>query len=90
MGSISVGKDADVVLWSSHPLSVYAKAEKTFIDGICYYDAEKDLELRARERSERARLIAKMLEAKKDGEPTQKAVKKEQKLYHCDTVDSEY
>ncbi|MDC3259979.1 amidohydrolase family protein [bacterium] len=90
MGSISVGKDADVVLWTDHPLSVYAKAEKTFIDGICYYDAKKDLELRKREQAERVRLIAKMLEAKKDGAPTQKTVKKEQKLYHCDTVDSEY
>ena len=90
MGSISVGKDADVVLWTDHPLSVYAKAEKTFIDGICYYDAKKDLGLRKREQAERFRLIAKMLEAKKDGAPTQKTVKKEQKLYHCDTVDSEY
>ena len=48
------------------------------------------MELRKREQAERVRLIAKMLEAKKDGAPTQKTVKKEQKLYHCDTVDSEY
>ncbi|MBL4623965.1 MAG: amidohydrolase family protein [Flavobacteriales bacterium] len=90
MGSITVGKDADIVLWTDHPLSVYARAEKTFIDGICYYDAQTDLELRKREQAERARLIAKMLAAKKGGAPTQKPVKKEQKLYHCDTVDSEY
>ena len=90
MGSITAGKDADIVLWTAHPLSIYAKAEKTFIDGICYYDLQTDLELRKREQAERARLIAKMLAAKKNGAPTQKPVKKEQKLYHCDTVDSEY
>jgi hypothetical protein len=32
VGSVKVGKDADLVLWSDHPLSVYAKAEKTLID----------------------------------------------------------
>ena len=33
VGSIKVGKDADVVLWSDHPMSIYAKAEKTIIEG---------------------------------------------------------
>ena len=33
VGSIKVGKDADVVLWSQNPLSVFAKAEYTFVDG---------------------------------------------------------
>jgi imidazolonepropionase-like amidohydrolase len=37
-GSLSPGKMADVVLWSSDPLSVYAKAEKVFIDGALVYD----------------------------------------------------
>ncbi|HBR53136.1 MAG TPA: amidohydrolase, partial [Flavobacteriaceae bacterium] len=36
-GSIKEGKDADLVLWSDHPLSVYAKAEKTIIDGVTYF-----------------------------------------------------
>ena len=36
VGSIEEGKDADVVLWSDHPLSVYAKAEKTLIEGKVY------------------------------------------------------
>jgi imidazolonepropionase-like amidohydrolase len=33
VGSIKVGKDADVVLWSTNPLSIYAQAEKTVIEG---------------------------------------------------------
>lgn len=89
MGSIKEGKDADVVLWSDNPLSIYARAEKTFVDGICYYDAEKDLLLRDEIRKERARLIQKMIAAKKGGEQTKKPEKKEEKLYHCDTMEEE-
>jgi imidazolonepropionase-like amidohydrolase len=37
-GSLAPGKMADVVLWSADPLSVYAKAEKVFIDGALVYD----------------------------------------------------
>jgi imidazolonepropionase-like amidohydrolase len=37
-GSIEIGKDADLVLWDKHPLTVYATAEKVFIDGVVYFD----------------------------------------------------
>ncbi len=37
-GSIEVGKAADLVIWDRHPFSVYARAEKVFIDGYLYYD----------------------------------------------------
>lgn len=58
MGSLLVGKDADIVLWSDHPLSIYALAQKTWVDGIPYFDREEDVLLRADIASERARLIA--------------------------------
>jgi imidazolonepropionase-like amidohydrolase len=86
MGSIKVGKDADIVLWSDHPLSVYAKAEKTFVDGICYYDAQRDLELREEVREERARIIQLMLNEKDDGKPKRKPTSEKDKDYHCDTI----
>ncbi len=86
MGSIKKGKDADVVLWSTHPLSIYAKAEMTFIDGIKFFDREEDLEKRAFIKKERARLIQKMLAEKKNGGPTQPAGKKHHHLFHCDDV----
>ena len=89
MGSIKAGKDADLVLWSDHPLSIYAKAEKTFVDGICYFDREQDLILRDEIRRERSRIIQKMIKAKKEGEETQKPKAKNQKLYHCDTIEEE-
>ena len=32
-GTIEIGKDADLVIWSKNPFSVYALAEYVFIDG---------------------------------------------------------
>src|SRR6478736_4494767 len=67
VGSIKVGKDADVVLWTDNPLSVYAKADKTIVDGIIYFDLERDIQLRQHLASERNRLIQIMIAAKKGG-----------------------
>lgn len=82
-GSIRTGKDADLVLWSDNPLSIYAKAEKTLVDGICLFDAKQDLEKRKFIQSERNRLIQKMLQAKADGIKTQPAIHTHQHHYHC-------
>lgn len=65
VGSIKIGKDADVVLWSDNPLSMYARAMYTIIDGTIYFDREKDTELRKQLATERARLIQKLLNEKK-------------------------
>ena len=70
VGSIKAGKDADLVLWSDNPLSIYAKAEKTIIDGIVYFDREKDIVVRKQIVTERNRLLQKMLDEKKGGAPT--------------------
>lgn len=86
MGSIKIGKDGDVVLWSDNPLSIYAKAEKTIIDGIIYYDFEEDLKMREELNTERTRLINKMIDAKNGGAKTKKPAKKAQLEYHCDTI----
>ncbi len=67
-GSIKVGKDADMVLWNTHPLSIYAKAEKTLVDGIVYFDREKDMLQQEVVAKERNRLVQKMVGAKKGGE----------------------
>jgi imidazolonepropionase-like amidohydrolase len=86
MGSLKIGKDADVVLWSDNPLSVYAKVEKTIIDGTVYFDIEKDKAMREAIQKERARLIAKMRGAKKSGKPTQRPAKKMELELHCDDI----
>lgn len=69
VGSIKPGKDADIVLWSDHPLSIYAKVEKTLVDGIIYFDREKDASLRKLQTAERTRLIQKMMGEKRSGAP---------------------
>ncbi|MEI9958450.1 MAG: hypothetical protein WDM90_19580 [Ferruginibacter sp.] len=46
-------------------MSIYAKAEKTIVDGTIYYDIDKDAELRKRNQAEKARLIQKLATAKK-------------------------
>jgi imidazolonepropionase-like amidohydrolase len=56
VGSIDVGKDADVVIWDGHPLSVYAHVETTFIDGEIFFDRQQDQARRAELQRERAQL----------------------------------
>ena len=68
-GSIKVGKDADLVVWNDNPLSIYAKAEKTIVDGIIYFDREKDAAMRKLNQAEKARLIQKLTIAKKAATP---------------------
>ena len=87
VGSIKIGKDADVVLWSDNPLSIYAKAEKTVVDGTIFYDLEKEKETLATIQKQRSELINTLLEAKNKGLKTQAPKKKEVKHYHCDTVE---
>lgn len=87
VGSLKVGKDADVVLWSDNPLSIYAKAEKTIIEGVVYFDVEKDAEKQVAITKERSILIGQMLQEKNKGASTQQPTKKEKTEYHCDTVE---
>ena len=86
MGSVKVGKDADLVLWSDNPLSIYAKVEQTYIDGRKYYDINENERKEKWILEERERLIQKMIDAKKGGSPTQKPSTKEKNLYHCDHI----
>jgi len=42
-GSIDVGKDADIVIWSTHPFSVYSHVEMTMIEGEVFFDRSQDM-----------------------------------------------
>ncbi|MBZ9778840.1 amidohydrolase family protein [Psychroflexus sp. CAK8W] len=87
VGSIKEGKDADVVLWNADPLSIYAKPEKTIIEGVVYFDIEKDLAMREQIQKERQFLINKMMKVKNKGLKTQPIKKKEKEYLHCDSLD---
>lgn len=67
VGSIKEGKDADLVLWSEHPLSIYAKSLYTVVDGTIYFDRAKDEAMRKEVKAERTRLINKMVGEKRSG-----------------------
>lgn len=88
IGSIKAGKDADLVIWNDHPLSVYAKVEQTYVDGIAYFDVKRDLEMRKKIKLEKERIIALMMAEKKKGKASQKLEQVEKKLYHCDTIEN--
>jgi imidazolonepropionase-like amidohydrolase len=85
VGSIDVGKDADLVIYNHDPLSVYAVAQKTLIDGQVYFDRERDLASRPALEKEKQALLDKekkaaeeekkhdeKLEKKPDKKPDQK------------------
>ena len=58
VGSLEVGKDADVVIWNRHPLSTYAIVDRVYIDGQSYYDRLSEDRRLTDARSEKSRLAA--------------------------------
>jgi adenine deaminase len=56
VGSIEVGKDADLAIWNGHPFSVYSRVDTTFVDGEIFFDRQTDLARRADLAKERATL----------------------------------
>lgn len=88
VGSVKVGKVADLVLWTDHPLSIYAKVNKTIIDGQIYYDTDDDSKLREDLKKERARIIAKLIAEKNKGAKVIKPNYKKAPRFHCDSEES--
>ena len=87
VGSVKVGKDADLVLWNDDPLSVYARAEKTWVDGVRYFDREEDAKMQEWVRQERARILRKMQAAPKGEERGRPS--RQRQHYHCDSDEDE-
>ena len=58
VGSLEVGKDADVVLWNQHPLSTYAIVDRVYIDGTVYYDRLAETDRLTKVQQEKQALIA--------------------------------
>ncbi len=83
VGSIKVGKDADLVLWSDNPLSIYAMSLYTIVDGTVYFSREKDLEMRNKIKTERNRLMGKLAGEKRAGTPMRAAEPSWQVILSC-------
>ena len=89
IGSIKVGKDADLVIWSGHPLSVYSKVEKTYIDGIQYYDSNDNSTKQKELQKIRSNIIAEMIMAKKAGKKVQTIKELKPKIHVCGTLNDD-
>jgi len=78
VGSIDVGKDADLVIYNHDPLSAYAQVQKTLIDGRVYFDRQRDIADRAANEKEKKALMEKEKKASEkekkpgDGKPGEK------------------
>jgi imidazolonepropionase-like amidohydrolase len=69
VGSLETGKDADIVVWTGHPLSSLSRPEMTFVDGRLYFSRDNDAALQTKNASERERLIQMILS---EGKPAGK------------------
>lgn len=67
VGSIDVGKDADLVIFSRHPFSVYTMPEMTMIEGEIYFDRAEDLKQREALKREKDDLIKREREQRQGG-----------------------
>ncbi len=65
VGSIEIGKDADLALFDKHPLSNYAKVQKVFIDGEMYFDRERDLAERPAHEAQKKTLLERQKQQQK-------------------------
>lgn len=85
VGSLEVGKDADLVIWSDNPLSMYARVKMTFIEGARYFDMERNAAMEVRDLKMKTLLIDDMMKASESGEKTIPVTRKFSSFYHCDT-----
>ncbi|MGC1171837.1 MAG: amidohydrolase [Candidatus Acidiferrales bacterium] len=76
VGSIDVGKDADLAIYNHDPLSVYAVVQKTLIDGQVYFDRQKDIAQRPELAKEKQALLDKEKKAQEEKKPEEKPATK--------------
>jgi imidazolonepropionase-like amidohydrolase len=68
VGSIEVGKDADLAIFDKHPLSNYAKVQKVLIDGTVYFDRDKEQSEQSKKDARKKALIEKEKQQQRDEE----------------------
>jgi imidazolonepropionase-like amidohydrolase len=70
VGSLEPGKDADVTVWTHHPLSSYATVDRVFIDGALYYERLTEERRLTALQKERAALLAAERDERRSRETT--------------------
>jgi imidazolonepropionase-like amidohydrolase len=79
VGSIDVGKDADLAIFNRDPLSVYSVVQKTLIDGQVYFDRQRDIDARPALEKEKQTLLAKEKKASEEKKALEKTETKPEK-----------
>ncbi len=69
VGSIDVGKDADLVIYDKYPLSDFAKVQKVLIDGSVYFDRDQEVSERAQKEAEKQKLVEKLKQQQQQQRP---------------------
>jgi imidazolonepropionase-like amidohydrolase len=76
VGSIDVGKDADLVIYNHDPMSAYAVVQRTLVDGRILFDRDKDIAGRAALEKEKKDLLEKEKKAEKKADAKKPEEKK--------------
>lgn len=88
VGSLKVGKNANIVIWSTNPLSIYSKVEKVFIEGTIYFDEMENESLMVLNRTIRNRIVEDLLNDKTPEDKKQSPKMYKQEYYHCDSFET--
>jgi imidazolonepropionase-like amidohydrolase len=86
VGSIEVGKEADLVLWNGPPLSVYSRPLRTMVEGRTAYEQDADKKDHMARETLRSRLVQKALKARSEGAITGPAFRRGRRMYHCEDL----
>lgn len=81
VGSLKKNKDADIVIWTGNPLSVYSQVEQTYVDGKLLFDKTQNQTQKANLNKLRSEIISEMLVAKSKGQ-TLAPLKKQNNVVH--------
>lgn len=87
VGSIRVGKDADLVLWTGNPMHLRSRVVYTWVDGILRFSRERDLRVHEAAAREKKRILAKMADLAARGEKVRPVTPIEVKHYHCESFE---
>lgn len=82
VGSLEIGKDADLVVWTGNPLDYHSKCEQTWVDGMLFHEIKASNSRDEKRAKEREKLIAKAKKKLQSGKEEQKTKKSKALFFH--------